>query len=108
MGRGVWDEEGSVGRASLRVEKLKMFPQGQSRLLHTPIVGPKGSTPGGVRSTRESDDDSGGEVAIAAAEIEERFAVEDFDASHFAKENGVVPGDIGGHYVARQVNERFF
>ena len=47
-------------------------------------------------------------MAIAAAEIEERFAVEDFDASHFAKENGVVPGDIGGHYVARQVNERFF
>jgi len=46
----------------------------------------------------------GDETAIAAAEIEERLAVEDFGALYLAEEDGVITGDIGGDDGARQVD----
>ena len=86
-----------------------MCPQGpKSPFLCIPIVGPKGPTPGGVLVESRGNDDLGGEAAIAAAEIEERLAVEDFDALYFAKEDGVIAGDIGCDDVAPQVDERLF
>jgi hypothetical protein len=49
-----------------------------------------------------------GEAAVAAPEIEERLAVEDFGTLDFAEEDGVIAGDVGGNYVTREVDEGAF